>query len=492
MATRATSASSSLQVRLRPDASTRASLSGDSRAAWTRRSSRPAAVGGGAGGSTGGAAAAGMGGYFHTPARRAGDPAGRRPAALGSERDPVGASSTAAGPAPALDPGRGGRRGGGRGRERAQPGRRPHVGGVLRRRQHRHAGREHLPPRPRPAPARVLHHPRHRRRRLEAGLLPGGRRRGPRPRLRDPRGRALLHRRAHRGRARGAQRGDLRRDHVAPDLARHPRAGPAAPGPGPTGLAGDRGTGRDRPHHRAAPRPDRRDGHGRRARRRRLHRPAGRRHAARPGQGRGDPGALGARGPGPGALLGLLRLRQRPADAVAGRRRLRREPRRPAAGPRPRRGVAGARLPDRTQGRPRRPGADRGRRGPGRRGRRRAAPPLLTAPRRTPVSQVSRDYTRQVAPGRQPWEGRRADGARRAARARAGGPASRRRPRPARGRPAAGGALPPGDAAQRRDLAGGPGRAGRSVRRPRRRRLVGGGRGRAEPADRAGRAGPRW
>ena len=52
-------------------------------------------------------------------------------------------------------------------------------------------------------------------------------------------------------------------------------------------------------------------------RRRRLHRAAGRRHAARPGQGRGDQGAGGAGGPGPGPLLGVLRLLQRPADAVA-------------------------------------------------------------------------------------------------------------------------------------------------------------------------------
>ena len=65
--------------------------------------------------------------------------------------------------------------------------RRPDRGGVLRRRQHRHAGRLDLPPRPRPAPPRVLHHPRHPRGRLEAGLLPGRRRRGPRARRRGPR-----------------------------------------------------------------------------------------------------------------------------------------------------------------------------------------------------------------------------------------------------------------------------------------------------------------
>ena len=86
-------------------------------------------------------------------------------------------------------------------------------------------------------------------------------------------------------RARGARRGDLRRGDGAPDLAGHPRARPAAPRPGPAGLAGDRRPDRDRPDHRPPARPDRRDGHRRRARRRRLHRPAGRRHAARPGQG---------------------------------------------------------------------------------------------------------------------------------------------------------------------------------------------------------------
>ena len=52
-----------------------------------------------------------------------------------------------------------------------------------------------------------------------------------------------------------------------------------------------------------------------RARRRRLHRPAGRRDAARPGQGGGGQGARRARGPRPGPLLGVLRLLQRPADA---------------------------------------------------------------------------------------------------------------------------------------------------------------------------------
>ena len=110
-----------------------------------------------------------------------------------------------------------------------------------------------------------------------------------------------LHRRPHRRRARGARRGDLRRGDGPPDLAGHPRAGPAAPRRGPAGLAGDRGADRDRPDHRPPARPDRRAGHGRRARGRRLHRPAGRRHAARPGQGGGDQGAGRPRGARPRA-----------------------------------------------------------------------------------------------------------------------------------------------------------------------------------------------
>ena len=65
-------------------------------------------------------------------------------------------------------------------------------------------------------------------------------RRGPRARRRRPRLGAGLHRRPHRQRARGARRGDLRRGHGAPDLARHPGAGPDAPRPGPAGVAGDR------------------------------------------------------------------------------------------------------------------------------------------------------------------------------------------------------------------------------------------------------------
>ena len=66
---------------------------------------------------------------------------------------------------------------------------RPHRGGVLRRRQHRHARGEHLPPRPRAGQAQVLHHARRRRLRDEAGEV-------RRQRVRGPRG----HGRRHRGR----------------------------------------------------------------------------------------------------------------------------------------------------------------------------------------------------------------------------------------------------------------------------------------------------
>ncbi len=124
---------------------------------------------------------------------------------------------------------------------------------------------------------------------LEAGLLPGGRRRGPRARRGGALGRAGVHRRAHRRGAGVARRGDLRRGDGPPDLAGHPGARPAAPRPGPAGLAGDRRPDRDRHDHRPPSRPDRRPRHGGRAHQRRLHRPAGRRDAARAGQGRGDP-----------------------------------------------------------------------------------------------------------------------------------------------------------------------------------------------------------
>ena len=66
-------------------------------------------------------------------------------------------------------------------------------------------------------------------------------------------------------------------------------------------------------------------------------------------------------------VLRLLRLRQRPADARPGRRRVRHQPRRQA--PRPREGpaLAGPRLPHRPQGRPGRPARRRGARPPVRR-----------------------------------------------------------------------------------------------------------------------------
>ena len=64
------------------------------------------------------------------------------------------------------------------------------------------------------------------------------------------------------------------------------------------------------------------------------------------------------------ALLGVLRLLQRPADAVPGRRPLRDQPGRQAARPRPRAGLADPRLPHRTQGPAgRRAGRRRGRAG---------------------------------------------------------------------------------------------------------------------------------
>ena len=172
----------------------------------------------------------------------------------------------------------------------------PDRRGVLRRRQHRDAGGLDLPPRPRPAPARVLHHPRHPGRGLEAGLLPRRRGRGPRARRRGPRLGARRFIAGHTvSRAGVARRGDLRRGDGAPDLARHPRARPAPPRPGPAGLAGHRGPDRDRPDHRPPARPDRRAGHRRRARRRRLHRRAGRRDAARLGEGGGGAAARRAR-----------------------------------------------------------------------------------------------------------------------------------------------------------------------------------------------------
>ena len=55
--------------------------------------------------------------------------------------------------------------------------------------------------------------------------------------------------RSSRARGRPSSRSSARRSSTRrwpPDLARHPRAGPAAPRPGPAGLAGDRRPGRDR------------------------------------------------------------------------------------------------------------------------------------------------------------------------------------------------------------------------------------------------------
>ena len=69
---------------------------------------------------------------------------------------------------------------------------------------------------------------------------------------------------------------------------------------------------------------------------------SGRRHAARRRQGRGDPGAGGPGGPRPEPLLGVLRLRQRPPDARAGRRPVRDQPRRASCGPTPARRAGGS------------------------------------------------------------------------------------------------------------------------------------------------------
>ena len=96
------------------------------------------------------------------------------------------------------------------------------------------------------------------------------------------------------------RRGGLRRGHRRQDLARHPRPGPAAPGRRPAGLARDGDPGRGGRRDRAAARAVRRTRHGRRERRRGLHRPAGRGAAARPGQGRRRPRPGRAGGAGPG------------------------------------------------------------------------------------------------------------------------------------------------------------------------------------------------
>ena len=155
-------------------------------------------------------------------------------------------------------------------------------------------------------------------RRLEAGLLPRRRGRGPRARRQRPRARRCPSSPGHRVEELEALGEEIFDESMAaPDLAGHPGAGADAPRPGAAGLAGDRGAGRDR---RTIARrlgltgalgtvAEHVDGVYTGA--------AGRRHAARSGQGRGDRGAGRARRARPGALHGLLRLLQRPADAVA-------------------------------------------------------------------------------------------------------------------------------------------------------------------------------
>ena len=185
-------------------------------------------------------------------AQRPPEPAGVRRRCLRCGRAGRAAGRTAA-PHPRGRPARpvGARGRGSRGRRRGRAGARrtggPHGGGVLRRRQHDHAGRVDLPPGPRPPPPPVLHHPRHPRRRLAAGLVPAWSASRTPTTSSSARTSALgVHRGAPGQRARGAQRGDLRRGDGAPDLAGHPRACPAAPRPRPAGVAGDRGAGRDR------------------------------------------------------------------------------------------------------------------------------------------------------------------------------------------------------------------------------------------------------
>ncbi len=92
---------------------------------------------------------------------------------------------------------------------------------------------------------------------------------------------------------------DLRRGDGRQDLVGHARAGPAAPRRRPPGLAGDRDPGRAGHDHRVAAAPDRRARHGGRDARRRLHRPPGRRGAARRGEGGRGARAGRARGARP-------------------------------------------------------------------------------------------------------------------------------------------------------------------------------------------------
>ena len=172
------------------------------------------------------------------------------------------------------------------------------------------------------------------------------------------------------GRDRPARRGDLRRADGRADLDRHPGAGPAAPRRRPAGLAGHRDPGRAGLDHRPPARADRRAGHGRRGGRRRVHRPAGRRAAARAGQGGGGARAGRPGGAGPGPVLGVQRLDQRPADAVHGRPGGGRQPGLGAADGGARPGLGDPRLPHRPEG-----GEGRGAGAPSGPGRWPAAPP---------------------------------------------------------------------------------------------------------------------
>ena len=135
------------------------------------------------------------------------------------------------------------------------------------------------------------------------------------------------------------------------DLARHPRPRAGPPRRGPAGLAGHRRPGGDRHDHRPPPRADRRARHRRRVGGRRLHRPAGRRTAARPGEGRGGQG----RSPPPrtstcrGARRTATRSNDIPMLSLVGHPYAI-NPDAGAAQARPRARLAAARLPHRAQG----------------------------------------------------------------------------------------------------------------------------------------------
>ena len=131
-------------------------------------------------------------------------------------------------------------------------------------------------------------------------------------------------------------------------------------------------------------------GHGRRVGRRRLHRQAGRRTAARPREGGGGtrPGRRG--GPGPLPLRRLQRLPQRHPHALPGRPPLRHQPGRQAPQARPQPRMAPARLPHGPQGSEgRHPRGGRRRRGSRRHGSRNrpAPPPPLKLPVHRPQTQ---------------------------------------------------------------------------------------------------------